>query len=209
MPLEKQHIKGIAVLVVLAAAFGWWRTRRTGEEDFVRAHESLRSVKSFRVRSVYGGGQSSLASYECPGSIHTIRQSGSGVDDEQIQVGGDFCYRDPESKAWVRGTPPDPPDATCSQLARGATTAPFPPLLEMSRRALFRQGSVVSAGDTKCREWNLQITHPLGTRKAMVCLGVDDFLPRRWVEDGSETTFFDYNKAMDIRAPQGAVALEQ
>ena len=217
MALEKGQITKMVIGVMVIAAAWWWFTRRNGEQDFEKAHAAVMTVKSWNVRTTYGTGadqQVTIVQHECPANVHTVRRGSAGMEmgmgREEIQIGADLYYLSSETNAWTKsGYPVEHPDLICSRLERKSDTEPFPPLIEMSRRAIFSQGSVTTVNSEKCREWNLQITHPLGTRKEMVCLGVDDFLPRRWVANGTETVYSDWNKPMNIRAPEGAVTAQE
>jgi hypothetical protein len=212
--MEKRNLVGLLAVIVVAAGLYWWFTRRSGEEDFGRAKEALKSVRSFRVQTASGEGGEQMVEiieHECPSSTHITRKmkysQSSDYSSEEIQVGAVKYYRDSQSSSWIQGSEPvENPDHVCNSLASVGEGGPFPPLTEMSRRGLFKQGSVVKVNNEKCREWHVQMVHPLGTRKETVCLGVDDFIPRRWSVEGSETTYYDFNKPIGIRAPAATAA---
>ena len=202
--MDKNMIVKIIVAVALIAGGWWWFTRRNGEEDFQRAMESMKTVTSFRAQMVSSDGQATFVEHECPSSSRT-----KSPDSEQVQVGTEMYYRY-ASGGWTRsGEPVEHPDLVCKRLSTGQQTDPFPPLVELTRRGLMKQGSVVRVGGVKCREWEIQIVHPLGTRKETVCLSTDDFRPVQWKVEGATTTYSDYNKPMNIRAPEAAALTEQ
>lgn len=213
---------------LVAGAFivgmAWWSLTPggSGEKEFQRAHDALRSVRSWKYTR-FAGDPAKIKSYQegsgevdCSAGSHTVLHIVSLPDDvsrsevtmEEIHTPSGNYSRANDGH-WVSmkylSGPAPARDTECRPLALGQRSGTFPDYDYLIHHAVITKGDKKTISGVRCREWIAQVPHGVNSvpDETRVCLGVDDHLPYQerstW---GAELTFRDFNVPIKVDDPE-------
>lgn len=207
--------------LLLAGAFIWGAiyvlTPENGDAEFQKAMEATEKVKSFRGLYV-GSSQTSqhaerLWEVDCNRVIFHKRsqesQAGSDsmeVKEDFLMVGSDLKYTRNSDGSWYKSKyEPKLYSGSwyCDNIAQGTVRDVLPDFRAMIRSASFGKADKKTVNGVRCQDWNFKMHSANSGQKGTMCIGLDDHLPYEMtVEDAGRYTYTDYNRPLQIEAPQ-------
>jgi hypothetical protein len=215
-----------ARLLVAVVIVGWAGSYLipggSGEKEFQRALDAIRTVRSVRIATVADptNTQHSDISWDlvCAQDAyrykwHMVETNPKGpaqLDMEEVHVGSTEYDRQNEG-AWqphqfaagVRSA-----QSICGRLGDGTESNMFPPFDTMIKRGILQKGDKKTVNGVRCREWLVTMKGGYsGLEHDTICLGLDDHLPYEMTVDymHSRTVYSDYNSPFQLELPGPAL----
>ena len=212
----------IAASLLAAGAIFWGVGQAvgpsSGDTEFKQTLESMKQVKSFR--GAYSESASSTQSarlweVDCNRVIvhqhshdsQTNTESSYGMREDELLV-GDQRYVREGNGAWENtGYAGDRGSAKwyCENIARGTVRDLLPDMYKLVSHGISEKGEKKTVNGVRCREWKFEIRTVMSSQKGSVCIGVDDHLPYEMTMDGGHYSYSDYNRPIQIEAPEAAL----
>ena len=206
-------------LAIIAWVFSYLGTG-SGEKEFQKTLDAMKQVHSFRVAySATPPTQHNELLWEVDCARDVVHEqfdyAQTNFDppremkqDQTIVAGREYDRRSDGSWAQPRYGGGASAKRICGYLAEGADVSPFPPIATMIRRGIIQKGDKKTVNGVRCREWLVAMKGaPSGLEHDTVCLGLEDHLPYEVTVDWehSRSSFSDYNTALKIDVPEGAL----
>ena len=215
------------VAVMLAMAL-WWRMPASGEREFRRTIEALKSVNSVHYSMVsdmpaqHTEQEADLLCSEdaVRSSSHIVAHQG-GKDfnlDQEIRRIGNQQYTLQPNGLWTRGfAGAKTVRAMCQEVGiesygYNQTGTPFEQMLE---HGIIEKGDKRVVDGSVCREWRVTLRNgpgpilprgPNALEHRTVCLGVDDHLPREMTSTSRSGRWsFAFNSSPKVETPTDLV----
>jgi hypothetical protein len=207
-------------LIIIGLVFWAVSPNGSGEKEFARAKQALRSVKSYKYQMIadskgrqYHEGTGEM---DCQNGDHTTLHIVNTSDPdhpfdqttEEIRVAGKGYSRSGEGP-WIQmryiGMAPPDPKIECQMLAAGRVVSSFPDYDALIKRAMIGKGDKKTLNGVRCREWKAVIPHGSNSMpdSTTVCLGLDDHLPYEVHEPyGVHLIYRDFNVPLQIEEPE-------
>jgi hypothetical protein len=190
----------------------------SGDTELKKTLESMEQVKSFRggyIGNASGAHAERLWEVDCNRVIvheHSHDQQSEmaspfDVNQEELLVADQRYTRDSEGSWQNQGYAGDRGSAKwyCENIRRGTVRDLLPDIRTMISHAITEKGDKKTVNGVRCREWKFDIRTALSSQTGSVCIGMDDHLPYQLTMDGGTFSYSDYNKSIQIDAPDGAV----
>ena len=203
----------LAVVVIGLAAYQLWPDSANTEEEFTRAAEALKSVRTFRYQYAdLAGARPNRESREiiCPSRQHVTIASASGDYGtfEYLFVDGRSFHRNQRFSGWREYTEFSSdhnydPRILCDKLAADETPGPFPPFATLLKRGFATPGEIkqVESG-AQCREWTVKVPRMgLADDSESFCLDIGSHLPLWRVTASGRYSYSDFNAPIAIERP--------
>jgi hypothetical protein len=212
----------IAACVLAAGAIFWGVGQAvnpsSGDTEFKKTLESMEQVKSFRggyIGSASGAHAERLWEVDCNRVIvhqhsHDLQSeiaSPFDMKSEELLVGDQRYTRDSNGSWQNQGYAGDRGSAKwyCENIRRGTVRDLLPDIRTMISHAITEKGDKKTVNGVRCREWKFDLRTALSSQTGSVCIGMDDHLPYELTMDGGTYSYSDYNKSIQIDAPDAAV----
>jgi len=189
----------------------------SGDTEFKKTLESMEQVKSFRggyMGSASGAHAERLWEVDCSRVIvheqsHDQQSdiaSAFDMKQEELLVGDQRYTRDSNGSWQNQGYAGDRGSAKwyCENIRRGTVRDLLPDIRTMISHAITEKGDKKTVNGVRCREWKFDIRTALSSQTGSVCIGMDDHLPYELTMDGGTYSYADYNKSIQIDAPDAA-----
>ena len=211
-------VAGIVLLVMLA----YFSLPKSGKQVLEAEVAAMNSAQSWRIKTeMHGMGGVITRTHVgiCPDKEHIVEvgQLGPATASEYIRIGDEIYWRKGATQ-WKRGMPTSSYFFVNILTARPCLTNPKPYTKEANGAEELQQwiaedikeghitkGDLKFENDEQCREWTVaqSLTVQLRTLKKeyVVCLGELDHLPRKMTATGGTITYYEWNPALTIEAP--------
>jgi hypothetical protein len=214
---------GITGLLLIAFAV-YWLSPPSGEQEFGRAVEAMKLLRSYRYSSTTAPrptrhtethGEMNCSQAALHQVVHVVDQELKPSDfvEETVRLNSGTFQRNDEG-TWTRRTLSEgweKPEQLCAKLGSGIDIPFFPDMSRMQRNGIFEHGEKKTLNGVTCRLWKVGVTeYGSGLEHRTVCLGENDHLPYEVTSDydQSRTTFSDYNTALEVPEPPATVAAD-
>jgi hypothetical protein len=190
----------------------------SGDTEFKKTLEAMEQVKSFR--GVYNENASSshaerLWEVDCNRVIvHQHSENSQSNADSPFNMRQDELlvadqrYTRDSSGSWENnGYAGDRGSAKwyCENIARGTVRDLLPDLRTLISHGITERGDKKTVNGARCREWKFDIRTVMSSQKGSICIGVEDHLPYEMTMDGAHYSYSDYNRPIQIEAPEAAL----
>src|SRR5579859_4608430 len=220
--MSAKTLIGILAGIVLLVMLAYFSLPKSGKQVLESQVAAMNSVQSWRIKTEMqgmGGVVTRTHVGICPDKEHIVEvgQLGPATASEYIRIGDEIYWRKGATK-WNKGMPRSSYFFMNILTARPCLTNPKPYTNEADGAEELRQwiaediklgritkGDLKFENDEQCREWTVAraLTVQLTTLKKeyVVCLGELDHLPRKMTATGGMTTYYEWNPALTIEAP--------
>ncbi len=190
-----------------------------GDTELKKTLESMKQVKTFRGAYIQtsSGTQHSerLWEVDCNRVIvhqqshdsQTNTDSPFEMKEDELLVGGQRYTRD-SGGSWRNDGEAGPTYSAkwyCDNLAQGSVRDLLPDVLTMTRHAVTEKGDKKTVNGVQCREWKFAMRTAVSAQQGSLCIGLDDHLPYEMTMEGGHFSYSDYNRPIQIEAPDGVV----
>lgn len=209
---------------VLAAGAIFWGVGQAvgpsgGDTEFKKTLEAMEQVKSFRGAYVESASSTPHSErvweVDCNRVIvhQQFHDSTSNADspfnmkEEELLVGDQRYIRDSNGSWENTGYAGDRGSAKwyCENIARGTVRDLMPDIRKMISHAITEKGDKKTVNGARCREWKFDMRTAVSVEQGSMCIGVDDHLPYELTMDGGHYSYSDYNRPIQIEAPDAAL----
>jgi hypothetical protein len=190
-----------------------------GDAELKAALEAMKQVKSFRGTYIANASSTvhsqRLWEVDCNRVIvHQQSQDSQANADSPFQMKqdellvGNQRYSRDSSGSWQNDGDVGPLYSAkwyCDNIAQGTVRDLLPDVLTMTRHAVTEKGDKKTVNGVQCREWKFAMKAALASQQGSLCIGVDDHLPYEMTMEGGHFSYSDYNRPIQIEAPDGVV----
>jgi hypothetical protein len=210
----------LAVAVILGLAL-WYRMPDSGQREFRRSIEALKKVNSFHYQMVadvaaqYTEQEGDLG---CSGDVfreatHVVthgREKDFSFDTGVIRTGGQQYHL--ENGLWTRGQEDGRSvQRMCQDLVAGENPSILPSFDQMTEHGIIEKRGKKTVNGGLCREWRVTVRSRPGPMLShspddyehrILCIGVDDHLPREMASSTSSAHWtYAFNVPVNIDIP--------
>ncbi|MFB3916504.1 MAG: hypothetical protein ACE14M_07235 [Terriglobales bacterium] len=208
----------VAAAVILGGA--WWAlTADSGEVEFERAKEALKSVKSWKYSEIPPEDskffQQGTWEVDCAvgwhGTVHQVNPYNEENPDRTVEYShrGGTTYMRYGDQGWLPAEmdysmmAPQDPSGACASLAQGKPHYPFPDFASLVNSSVITSKGLKKVNGVRCREWKVQVVKIMQRHDINICLGWRDHLPYEISSGfGPRLVFSDFNKPVQIEDPR-------
>jgi hypothetical protein len=212
---------GICVLGAVAIFWGVGQAvgPSSGDVELRKSLEALKQVKTFRGAYIESASSTQhserIWEVDCNKVIihqqsHDSQENAESpfeMKEDEFLVGNERYIRDSNGSWENTGFAGDRDSANwyCQTLTGGSAGELLPNIPNMISHAMMHKGDKKTVNGARCREWKFEIVTAISSRPGTVCIGVDDHLPYEMTMDGGRYSYSDYNRPLQLEAPQATV----
>ena len=221
--MDNRRWLGIGASLLVAGVIFWGIGQAVnpsgGDTEFQKTLESMKQVRSFRgayIESASGSQHSErLWEVDCNRVIvhqqsHDSQASADPAFEmkEDALLVGEQRYTRTGDGSWKNtGYAGERGSAKwyCDNIARGTVLDLLPDIRTMLSHAMAEKGDKKTVNGVRCREWKFAIRSALVAQGGSMCIGLDDHLPYEMTMDGGRYSYSDYNRPIQIEAPEAVL----